>query len=106
MKNTNNIIIGFFFVILGLLLLLKNFNLLDFSIVDIFRLWPIALIYIGVEMLPVDPKTKIYLQIAVIVLFFVALISLPMLKNINHDMIDYDNVMIILKNIASPFAMA
>ena len=81
MKNVNNIIAGFFLVILGLLFLLRNFNLLDFDIADVFSLWPIALIYLGVEMLPVEPKTKIYLQTGVIILFFIALISLPYIHN-------------------------
>ena len=81
MKNVNNIIAGFFLVILGLLFLLRNFNLLDFDIADVFSLWPIALIYLGVEMLPVEPKTKIYLQAGVIILFFIALISLPYIHN-------------------------
>jgi len=88
MKNTSNIITGFFLVILGVLLLLRNLNLLDFDIFDIFRLWPIALIYAGVEMLPVEPKTKIYLQVAVIILFFVALMSLPAIRNAKHHYID------------------
>ena len=80
MKNNSNIITGFFLVILGVLLLLRNFHLLDFEVFDIFRLWPIALIYAGVEMLPVEQKTKMYLQLAVIILFFVALISLPAIR--------------------------
>jgi len=79
MKNTNNIIAGFFLVVLGLLFLLRNFHLLYFDIGDIFRLWPIALIYAGVEMLPVEGKTKVYLQSGVIVLFFIALLGLPYL---------------------------
>ena len=92
MKNTSNLITGFFLVILGVLLLLRNLNLLDFDIIDIFRLWPIALIYAGVEMLPVESKTKMYLQVAVIVLFFVALISLPAIRNARHHYIDeYEN---------------
>ena len=80
MKNTSNIVTGIFFVILGILLLLRNLHLLSFEVFDIFRLWPIALIYAGVEMMPVEQKTKIYLQIAVIILFFVALISLPTIR--------------------------
>ena len=89
MKNNSNIITGFFLVILGVLLLLRNFHILDFEIWDIFRLWPIALIYAGVEMLPVEPKTKMYLQLAVIILFFVALISLPAIRTArNHHYTD------------------
>jgi len=97
MKTNNNIITGVFFVVLGFLFLLRNFDLLYFDIGDIFRLWPIALIYIGVEMLPVEPKTKIYLQTGVIILFFIALISLPYLsrhqRNYDNDF-EYESTMI------------
>jgi hypothetical protein len=88
MKNTSNLITGFFLVVLGILLLLRNLNILDFDIVDIFRLWPIALIYVGVEMLPVEPKIKLYLQIGVIILFFIALMSLPVLREQSHRIFD------------------
>ena len=94
MKTNTNILTGIFFVLLGILLLLRNFNLLDFDIGDIFRLWPIALIYIGVEMLPVDPKTKMYLQTGVIILFFIALLSLPYISGrLQHvyDDFEYEN---------------
>ncbi len=84
MKSSNNIIIGVFFVVLGILFLLRNFNLFHFDIGDIFRLWPIALIYIGVGMLPVSTQTRTYLETAVIVLFFVALITLPYLSKKSH----------------------
>jgi len=88
MRNTSNLITGFFLVILGILLLLRNLNIFDFDIVDIFRLWPIALIYVGVEMLPVEPKIKLYLQIGVIILFFIALMSLPVLREQSHRFFD------------------
>jgi len=92
MKNTSNLITGFFLVILGILLLLRNLNILNFDIVDIFRLWPIALIYVGVEMLPVEPKVKLYLQIGVIILFFIALMSLPVLREQSHRIFnDYES---------------
>jgi len=92
MKSTNNIIIGIFFVVLGVLFLLRNFNLFHFSIGDVFRLWPIALIYIGVGMLPVTIQTKAYLETAVIVLFFIALITLPYLSENTrrHHEIEYE----------------
>jgi len=101
MKNTSNLITGFFLVILGVLLLLRNLNVLDFDIADIFRLWPVVLIYVGVEMLPVEPKTKMYLQIAVIVLFFIALISLPLLREQSHRIYDdYESTMIFTKSLS------
>ena len=102
MKNTSNLITGFFLVILGILLLLRNLNVLNFDIGDIFRLWPIALIYVGAEMLPVDPKTKMYLQIAVIVLFFIALISLPLLQEHSQEIYNnYESTLIITKDLIS-----
>jgi len=85
MKSNNNIIIGAFFVILGILFLLNNFNLFNFDFGDIFRLWPIVLIYICVGMLPVDNKTKTYLESAVIVLFFILLLSLPYISKSKHQ---------------------
>ena len=84
MKNNTNIITGVFLVVLGVLFLLKNFNLFDFNLGDVFRLWPIALIYVGVEMLPVNPKNKTLLQTGVIILFFVALIALPYIRSARH----------------------
>ncbi len=89
MKNYSNFITGTFLVILGLLLLMRNLNLLDFDIMDIIRLWPLALVYAGVEMLPVEPKLKMYLQIGVIILFFIALISLPLLRQQQVGILDY-----------------
>jgi len=89
MKNTSNLITGFFLVILGILLLLRNLNILDFDIVDI-----LSLIYIGVEMLPVEPKVKLYLQIGVIILFFIALMSLPVIREQSHRIFyDYETSM-------------
>jgi len=84
MKNNSNVIVGVFLVVLGILFLLRNFDLFDFNIGDVFRLWPIALIYVGVEMLPVEAKTRTLLQTGVIILFFVALILLPYLRNANR----------------------
>ena len=81
MKTNNNILVGVFLVVLGILFLLRNFDLFYFNFGDVFRLWPIALIYIGVGMLPIDQKTKTYLETGVIVLFFSILIVLPYLSN-------------------------
>ncbi|GEM_PF-3307383 len=86
MKQNNNILVGLFFVILGILFLLRNFDLFHFRIEDVFRLWPFALIYIGVRMLPVDDGLRTKLETGVIILFFVALVTLPYLsKKDNHN---------------------
>jgi len=79
-NTRSNIILGVFLVILGFLLLLRNFGLFDFNLGDLFRLWPFILIYFGVRMLPVDEKKRIWLETAVIILFFIALVSLPYLS--------------------------
>ncbi len=96
MKTNSNIITGIFLVVLGFLFLLRNFHIIYFDIGDIFRLWPIALIYIGVEMLPVDPKTKMYLQTGVIILFFFTLLSLPYISGRHHNVyndFEYENTL-------------
>ncbi len=80
LKTQSNIIVGIFLVILGFLLLLRNFGLFHFDIGDLFRLWPFILIYVGVRMLPVDENKRVWVEIAVIILFFIALISLPYLS--------------------------
>jgi len=91
MKSNNNIIIGTFFVILGILFLLNNFNLFNFNFRDVFRLWPIVLIYIGVGMLPIETKMKAYLEAGVIALFFILLITLPYIKpNYHYQQNDYE----------------
>ncbi len=79
LKTRSNIILGVFLIILGILFLLRNFGLFHFRVDDLFRLWPFILIYIGVKTLPVEEERRIWLETAVIILFFLALIFLPYL---------------------------
>ena len=84
LNTRSNIILGIFLVILGFLLLLRNFGLFDFNIGDLLRLWPFILIYFGVRMLPVDENKRIWLETGVIILFFISLVSLPYLSKKNR----------------------
>ena len=89
-NTRSNIILGVFLVILGFLLLLRNFGLFSFNLGDLFRLWPFILIYFGVRMLPVSEDRRIWLETAVIILFFISLISLPYLSKRNRTIYDED----------------
>ncbi len=87
LKTQSNIIVGLFLVIIGFLLLLRNFGLFHFNIGDLFRLWPFILIYSGVRMLPIQEKTRVWIEMAVIILFFIALVTLPAISHHqNFDM--------------------
>ncbi len=85
LNTRSNIILGIFLIILGFLLLLRNFGLYDFNLGDLFRLWPFILIYFGVRMLPVEENKRIWLETAVIILFFISLVSLPYLSRKNNQ---------------------
>ena len=80
LKTRSNIILGVFLIILGLLFLMRNFGWFHFRVDDLFRLWPFILIYIGVKTLPVNENKRVWLESAVIILFFLALILLPYLS--------------------------
>jgi hypothetical protein len=90
LNTRSNIILGVFLIILGLLLLLRNFGLFDFNLGDLFRLWPFILIYFGVRMLPVDENKRVWLETAVIILFFISLVSLPYLSKKSRTTYDED----------------
>ncbi|MDC3417261.1 cell wall-active antibiotics response protein LiaF [Aquibacillus salsiterrae] len=47
LKGKGGLGMGSFFVIFGGLLLSDRFNLLDFSFRDVYKLWPLLIIYIG-----------------------------------------------------------
>ncbi len=90
LNTRSNIILGVFLVILGFLLLLRNFGLFDFNLGDLFRLWPFILIYFGVRMLPVDETKRVWLETGVVILFFISLISLPYLSKKNRNYYEDD----------------
>jgi len=56
MKN-QNFTAGLILTILGLILLLRNFNLLDLDWEVIFKFWPLLLIYAGLATIYGNKKT-------------------------------------------------
>lgn len=57
---------GILLITLGALFLLKNLDLIYFSWWDIWRLWPVLLVFIGISILPVKSGIKILLSVITI----------------------------------------
>ena len=73
----NNLYIGVAFVFMGLILLLNNLGILDFSFWhSIYDLWPLLLVVFGVHLMTNKPSAKI----ASWALFFIILIIYGMYK--------------------------
>jgi len=74
-NNCKGIFWGLFLVTLGLLLLGRMFGLFHFYWFNVFYLWPLILIWVGIKILPVDQLWKnvcsILLLAAAVVLLFV-----------------------------------
>lgn len=59
---------GILFILIGVLFVLKNLSILDFSWYQFLNLWPLLLILWGVSMLPVKGFVKLILSLAIVVL--------------------------------------
>lgn len=59
---------GVLFIFIGLVFVLKNLSILDFSWYQFINLWPLLLIIWGVSMLPVKGFVKLILSFAILVL--------------------------------------
>lgn len=74
MKKNKGIFWGLLLVALGLLWLGRTFDLFHFSWCNVFKLWPLLIIWIGVTLLPIEQIWKnvcnfVLLAIAIILLF-------------------------------------
>ncbi|MFA8300003.1 MAG: LiaI-LiaF-like domain-containing protein [Hyphomicrobiales bacterium] len=65
---------GVIFVLFGILLLLKNFDYIDFNWTALFRYWPVILIMLGISILPMKSLIK---YVLVIILAIGTMISIP-----------------------------
>ncbi|KXZ40251.1 hypothetical protein JWYL7_1326 [Alkalithermobacter thermoalcaliphilus JW-YL-7 = DSM 7308] len=66
--NKNNLSSGIFFIILGVFLVLKNMNVITWSILPaFFDLWPLILILIGINI--IFNKNKIIIIVSLILFF-------------------------------------
>ena len=61
--NFKKIFWGLLFVIIGLLWMLKNTGIIQFSWHDLINLWPLILVFWGISILPIKNKIKIGLLI-------------------------------------------
>ena len=59
---------GIIFIFIGLLFVLKNLNVLDFSWYQFINLWPLLLILWGIAMLPIKGIIKLVLSLAMVVM--------------------------------------
>lgn len=68
--KTRDIFWGAFFILLGALLLLENFDVIEiwWRMRDIWRLWPLILILIGMNL--ISKRTEVIYKIAVVLLLF------------------------------------
>jgi len=74
MKNNKGIFWGLFLVTLGLLLLGRMFGLFHFYWFNVFKLWPLIIVWVGIRLLPIEQLWKnisslILLAVAVVLLF-------------------------------------
>jgi len=65
--KSRNVFWGVILVLVGTLFFLKNFDILYFSWRDIFHLWPLVLILIGIAILPVKTTIKLILSALAII---------------------------------------
>ena len=75
MKNNKGIFWGLLLVIIGILWLGWLFGLFNFYWLNMFKLWPLIIIWIGIKLLPIDQVWKnvssIILLAAAVVLLFI-----------------------------------
>jgi hypothetical protein len=83
MKKNKGIFWGLFLVALGLLWLGRSFGLFYFSWYNLFRLWPIVIIWVGVTLLPIEQLWKNVCNGVLFLLAIVLLFVLPV-KSCHH----------------------
>lgn len=79
--KSKNVIWGLVLVLIGVLFILKNLEIIYFSWYSIWKLWPLALVMIGVTILPIKDGFKIALAVIVLVATVIILISFPNYHN-------------------------
>lgn len=75
--KAKNIIWGLVLVLIGVLFILKNLDVIYFSWYSIWKLWPMALVLIGVTILPIKDSIKVILTILILIAGAFFLVSFP-----------------------------
>src|SRR5512133_3908586 len=81
--KAKNVIWGLVLVLIGVVFILKNLEIIYFSWYSIWKLWPLALVLIGVTILPVKDGIKIALTVIVLIATVILLLSFPNYHNWN-----------------------
>ncbi len=81
--KAKNIIWGLVLVMIGVLIILKNLDIIYFSWYSVWRLWPLALVLVGIAILPVKEVLKVILTVIVLGAAVIFLVSIP--DNRHHD---------------------
>lgn len=68
---------GMFFIIFGILWLLKNAAILVFSWYDLFSLWPLIIVWIGIGLLPIPKVIKGILDVLALMVGLYLVLSTP-----------------------------
>jgi len=66
--KSRNVFWGVILVVVGILFFLRNFDILFFTWRDIFHLWPLVLILIGIAVLPIKTTMKLILSAVAIII--------------------------------------
>jgi hypothetical protein len=72
-----SIIWGLVFVAIGVIFILRNLEILSFSWYDLWRLWPMVILLIGIAILPVKDGVKVVLSIVALAIGVIILIYAP-----------------------------
>jgi len=83
-KNYTGIFWGMFLVTVGLLLLGRMYGLFHFYWFNVFRLWPLVIIWVGIRVLPIQQIWKNVSSIFLLAVAVVLLFVLPA-KSCHHD---------------------
>ena len=75
--KSKNIFWGILLVGIGVLFILKNLGVIFFNWHDIFRIWPLILVLIGIAILPIKPGFKALLSAVALIIAFLLIFLLP-----------------------------
>ena len=83
--KTKNICWGIGFVLLGMLWLLKSFEVIDFAWKNFLQLWPLIFVWIGIGLLPIKDWIKIVLNIITLLVGVGILFSVEKVSHSNDS---------------------
>jgi len=63
-----NIFWGVVLIILGVLFILKNFNIIQFNWVYLIELWPLLLVFWGISLIPIKEIIKLFLYLIALII--------------------------------------